>query len=110
MNIGFAEEYIPRRMCELGYGKDYLIRMRHLVLQPGEQRKLSAHNQVFVMVDPYCDVRVESNAGIFDMSEDSTNELHYEHRGDITITNHSIFINHVRFIQAIPNFCKTPCQ
>ena len=110
MNIGFAMEYIPRRMCELGHGKNYMIRMRHILLQPNEQRTISGQNNLFVMVDPYCDLRVESNAGLFDMSEGQANELQYEHRGDITITNHSIFTNHVRFIQAIPNPCKTPCQ
>lgn len=110
MNIGFAMEYIPKRMCEIGYGSDYFIRMRHLVLQPNEQRKITVHNQLFVMIDPYCDLRVESSTGVFDLSEDKANEIQYEHQGDITITNQSIFMNHIRFIQVLPKFCKTPCR
>ncbi|GAC1599262.1 MAG: hypothetical protein NVS3B8_11840 [Chitinophagaceae bacterium] len=104
-----ALEYIPKRMCELNYGTDYSIRFRHFVLQPGEGRKVHAYNQLFVLVEPFCDVRIESIAGLFDMSDDQANELQYEHRGDITILNRSIFINHVRFIQVIPKLCK-PCQ
>ena len=110
MTTDLALAYISKRVCELGYGSNYTIRLRHLVLQPTEERRISLHNQFFVLIEPYCDMRIESGAGIFDLSEDMANELQYEHSGDITITNHSIFINPVRFIQIIPNFCKTPCQ
>lgn len=110
MTTNLALEYISKRVCELGYGSNYTIRLRHLVLQPAEERKISIHNQLFVLIEPYCDMRIESDGGIFDLSEDMANELQYEHRGDITITNHSIFINPVRFIQVIPKFCKAPCQ
>lgn len=109
MNAILALEYIPKRMCELNYGSDYFIRFRHFVLQPGEERKLQAQNQFFLLVEPFCDLRIESVAGLFDMSEDQVNELQYEHRGDITVKNNSVFINHVRFIQIIPKICKTPC-
>ena len=102
-------EYIPKRMCELNYGPDYIIRFRHFVLQPREERKLQGQNQLLFLVEPFCDLRIESVAGLFDMSEDQVNELQYEHRGDIAITNQSIFINHVRFIQVIPKICKS-CQ
>jgi hypothetical protein len=110
MNTNFALDFIPKRMCELGFGVDYLIRARHLVLKPNETRKISAHNQLFILIDPYCDIRVESIAGLFDMSEDQANELQYEHRGDIMITNQTIFTNHARFIQVIPKYCKTLCR
>ena len=106
MTVGFALEYIQRNMCNC----DYTLSFRHLVLQPGEKRELPAHNQSILLIEPPCDTRVESDTGIFDHSEDLTNELQYEHSGDISITNHSIFLNHVRFIQVIPKNCTTPCQ
>jgi hypothetical protein len=110
MTSQLALEYIPKRMCELGFGSQYMIRFRHLVLQPMEKREIAANNQLVILIEPYCDVRIESGAGVFDLSEDHVNELQYEHRGDLKIINHSIFINHIRFIQVIPKFCKKPCQ
>ncbi len=109
MTSQLAIEYIPKRMCELGYGSHYTVRFRHLVLQPFEEREISVHNQLMILIEPFCDVRIESTAGMFDLSEDLVNEMQYEHRGDLKITNHSIFINHIRFVQVIPKFCKTPC-
>lgn len=108
MTTELALEYIKRRACEQCYGNDYTLRVRHFVLQPREKRKVDGHNQFFILIEPYCDLRVESAAAIFDITEDNINELEYEHRGDMTVTNHSIFVNHVRFIQVIPINC-TPC-
>jgi hypothetical protein len=81
-----------------------------LVLQPWEKREIAAQNQLMILIEPYCDVRIESGTGIFDLSEDLTNELQYEHSGILKITNHSFFINHICFIQVIPKHCKKPCQ
>jgi len=107
MTTSLALEYIPRRMCELCYS-DYHIRFRHLLLQQGEERVIAAHNQLFILVEPPNDLRVESTVGIFDLGEDLINELQYEHYGEIVITNRSAFINHVQFIQVIPklNTCQ----
>jgi hypothetical protein len=108
MTVELALEYIKRRACELCYGDDYTIRLRHFVLQPHEQRKVDGYNQFFILLEPYCELRVESGAALFDMSEDRINELQYEHRGEITILNQSMFVKHTRFIQVIPKSC-TPC-
>lgn len=110
MTTGFAIDYIPKRMCELGHGSQYIVRYRHMVMQPKEERKINATNQMFLLIDPCGDLRVESTAGLYDMSEDQVNELNYEHRGEITVINQSIFISHVRFIQVIPQICKNTCQ
>lgn len=109
MTEELALEYISRRACELGYGNDYTIRLRHFVLQPQESRKINSHDQFFVLLEPYCEMRIESATALFDMSEYQINELQYEHKGEITLTNQSIFVTHARFIQVIPKFCKKPC-
>jgi len=109
MTPQLALEYIPRRMCELGYSSQYILRLRHFVLQPLEIREITVHNQLMILVEPFCDVRIESQGGLFDLSEDMVNELQYEHRGNLKIINHSIFINHLRFIQVIPKLCNKPC-
>lgn len=103
MTIALALEYIPRRMCERGYGSDYLLRFRHLRLDPGEVREVEGYNQFFLLIEPPDDVTVESEFGFFDLSSDAVNEMQYEHQGAIVLTNLSPFSNHVRFIQVIPN-------
>jgi hypothetical protein len=101
MTINLALEYIPRRMQELGYKSDYYIRFRHLVLQPNEEQTIEAFNQFFYLVEEAQSVRVESETGIFDLSESATNEMQYEHQSKIHITNYLPSINHLRFIQVI---------
>lgn len=102
MTINLALEYIPRRMQELGYGNEYYIRFRHLVLEPEELLKIEAFNQFYILVDAPENVIVLSDFGLFDLSFNKTNEQQYEHQGFITIQNYSSTINHVRFIQVIP--------
>lgn len=108
MTTDLALEYIKRRTCELCYGDNYTLRVRHFVLQPYEQRIVDGHNQLFVLIEPYCDLRIESGAAIFDIAEQNINELEYEHRGDILLINQSMFHNHARLIQVVPNNCN-PC-
>lgn len=102
MTINLALEYIPRRMEELGYGKQYVLRFRHLVLQPNELLEIPAYNQFFILVEEASDVSVISEFGVFDLSLKNANEMLYEHQGKIKIQNYSASVNHVRFLQVIP--------
>ena len=102
MTINLALEYIPRRMQELGYKGNYYIRFRHLVLQANEEQTIDAYNQFYYLVEEAQNVRVESETGIFDLSENTTNEMQYEHQSKIKNKNYSSGINHLRFIQVIP--------
>ncbi|MDO9001388.1 MAG: hypothetical protein Q7W45_16600 [Bacteroidota bacterium] len=107
MTINLALEYIPRRMQELGYKGNYYIRFRHLVLQANEEQTIDAYNQFYYLVEEAQNVRVESETGIFDLSENTTNEMQYEHQSKIQIKNYSSGINHLRFIQVIPKHKTT---
>jgi|SRR5581483_6963361 len=102
MTTDLALEYIPRRMRELGYGDQYLLRFAHLVLQPNEVRSIDGSDQFFILVEEPVNIRVESDMGIFDMNASNTNEMIYEHQGQITVTNQFEIPNSVRFIQVIP--------
>lgn len=102
MTSDLALDYIARRMKEMGYSKDYLIRFRHVLLKLGEIREITAYNQIFLLIEPVHDIRIESDVGLFDLSEDHANEMQYEHRGRIKITNLSISQVNIRFLQAIP--------
>ncbi len=101
MTIDLALEYIPRRMEELGFGNRYILRFRHLVLQPSENLTLDAHNQFYILVDQPSGISIESQTGLFDLSTSSTNEMQYEHQGTIRIRNMNGRVMHLRFIQVI---------
>ena len=107
MTINLALEYIPKRMEELGFKNNYSLRFRHLVLQPNENQLIQAFNQLFYLVEEAENVRVESENGVFDLSEGATNEMQYEHQNHIQLINYSSDLRHVRFIQVIPNHIST---
>jgi len=102
MTSDLALDYIARRMREMGYGKDYLIRFRHVLLKVNEVRELTAYNQILLLIEPVHNMRIESDVGLFDLTEDHANEMQYEHRGRIIITNLSLSQINARFLQAIP--------
>ena len=102
MTINLALEYIPKRMEELGHGKNYTIRFRHLVMQGNETQFIDASNQFYYLVEEAEQVRVESETGVFDLSEKAVNEMQYEHQGKMQISNYLSGINHLRFIHVIP--------
>jgi hypothetical protein len=102
MTIDLALEYIPKRMTELGYAKeDYALKIRHLVFEPGEQGNIDAYNQLYILVEEAEDISVNSELGRFDLSSLNTNEMQYEHQGQIKIKNQSVQVRHIRFIQII---------
>jgi hypothetical protein len=102
MTSDLALDYIARRMNEMGFGKSYLIRFRHILLKLGEVREITAYNQIFLLIEPMPNIRIESDVGLFDLTEDHANEMQYEHRGRIRITNLSLVPTNARFLQAIP--------
>jgi hypothetical protein len=102
MTSEIALEYVRRRMQEMGHGAGYLLRLRHLLLRPGETREFIAYGQLFVLIETPVSIRVESDVGLYDLSDDQAREIQYEHRGYIQVINGSVAPNSVRFLQAIP--------
>ena len=102
MTINLALEYIPRRMQELGHGKHYHLRFRHLLLQAQQTLEVDAYNQIYLLVEEAEDINIESESGTFDLSLQNINEFQYEHQGKIIIENQSTQTRHVRFIQIVP--------
>ena len=106
MTINLAIEYIPRRMKELGYGRNYHLRFRHLVIPAGEKIEIDAYNQIYLLVEEAEDISIQSDSGIFDFSLANIDEFQYEHQGLINIENQSTQVRHVKFIQVIPHTRK----
>lgn len=104
MTAELVLEYIPRRMRELGYGKDYYLRLRHLVLRPNEHIEIEAWSDLFILVEEVSDVRISSDTGVFDLGTEAASEMQYEHQGLIEITNGSDAVTkHVKLVQIIPH-------
>jgi len=110
MTVEFAIAYIPLRMKELGYGKNYLMQAKHLILRPNEVREINAASQFWYLVDMSEEIIIESEFGMFDITDDTIDEIQYEHQGIITITNTSSELTSVRFIQIIPKNKVEQCQ
>ncbi len=101
MTPELAHDYIRRRMSELNYGDKYHIRFRHFLLNPHEERTIEAGHHLFILAAPRDNVRVQSEIGVFDVTETAVNELQYEHQGTIVLTNYSQLPQHVMMIQVI---------
>ncbi|MBL4898592.1 MAG: hypothetical protein JKX76_02970 [Colwellia sp.] len=102
MTTGFALEYIKRRMLELGFGDRFLLKYRHLQLQAREVRTIDANNQFYLLIEPDDTIAVSSKFGQYNISDRGINEMQYEHRGTIKVSNISEGYAYAKFIQVIP--------
>lgn len=102
MTIELAIDYIRRRMQELGHGDQYHLRFRHFVLTPRQQITIEAIDQLFILVEPIGAINIESTFGMYDLTVDHSNELQYEHQGQLRVANYTHRLQHARFIQVIP--------
>lgn len=102
MDTAFAIDFIPRRMYELGYGKNYITRWRHLQVDGNQVLKIDASNEYYFLIEPTQDFTVKSSLGTFDLKDTAINEQQYEHRGKIEIINDSRSPQLILFIQVIP--------
>ena len=107
MTINLAIEYIPRRMRELGYDDNYIIRFRHFVLVDNQLINVRAFaGEFYLLVEESSSIKIESECGIYDRADQNTNELIYEHHGEITIFNKDRSVTAAKMIQVIPQHKK----
>ena len=103
MTQEFALAYIPERMAELGFGKNYLPpKFRHFSLYAGETRTIDAYNEYFMLTEADIEISVSSEFGAYDLNDDTINEQLYEHQGKIVMTNKAKTVKQIVFIQVIP--------
>ncbi len=102
MNTDLALALIESRMRDMGHKQeDYYMNFKHCVLQSGEIREIEAYNEFYFLEHDPDDVNIRSDFGFYDLSNAKSNELKYEHQGQITLQNLSSLTNHVRFIQVV---------
>ena len=103
MTVEFAIAFIPNRMEELGYGKNYIIRWRNFQVAASETLSIDASNEYYLLINPANGIVVNSKSGVFDRTDASINEMQYEHKGKIQVKNTNPLSTLVLFIQVIPN-------
>ncbi len=102
MNELLAIEFARNKMQELGIGNRYLLRYRHLQLDPSHNLTLEGENDVWILLNQYPYARVISRTGIYDMQDKDINEMQYVHSGNVFITNTDKVQLHIKFLQVIP--------
>ena len=102
MTPDLALDYIPRRMEELGYGKNYHLRLKFIMLQPFEKRTIEAYNQLIILIQIGNTMKVESDMGVLDWDTENGTEWQFEHQGKIDMENYASSINYAQYIQVIP--------
>lgn len=106
MYLSFALDYIPRRMRELGFGENYAIRYRQIYIADSDTIKIEGENQLWIFIEPEGVLKIESQRGVYDMTDTAINIQQHEHAGKFTVTNNSGRAVHALFIQAIPGNLK----
>jgi hypothetical protein len=111
MNINFALEYIPRRMKELGYGDNYIIRTKLISVRDESIVTIEAQGgEFFLLVQDYNNLIIESDTGYYKQGTKLVTEQQYEHQGEIKIENTLGEFQYVRFIQVIPTHVEKKCE
>lgn len=87
MNENLAIEIAKCKMRELGYGQNYTLRVRHLLLQEAQTRILKVGNNLLILYNPVSFTRVSSKMGVFDVTFPKSDEMQYVHSGNVTLTN-----------------------
>lgn len=102
MTEGTAIEFAKLKMRELGVGDNYILRYRHIRLDPSEKIKVKGENHMYLLIDPEDLIKVSSKAGIYDVQDTAINELQHVHRGLIEVENLDLVRVSARFLQVIP--------
>ena len=87
---------------ELGYSNDYHLRLKYMYMAPGEIRTIEAYNQLIILVDVGRYVKVESDMGVMDWTDNNLRDYQFEHQGFVTVTNKWEGNNTLQYIQVIP--------
>jgi hypothetical protein len=89
MTVGFLQEYIPRRMKEMGHGDDYELEMRTIILNGGETISLTVRNSwIWTPLDLITtagDIEITSEFGHYSATGTNTRENHYEFTGQVKV-------------------------
>lgn len=102
MNAAMIPFYIESRMKELGHCNGYVMRIKHFVIGAEQTVKISAFGEIYILLEPVPDVRIESDLGVYSNVANAPEQQH-EHTGQIFLRNLTNDGDcNVQFVQAIP--------
>ena len=91
MTVGYLQEYIPRRMKEMGH-EDYELEMRTIILRGGETIPITTRNTwIWTPLDLILtagDIVITSEFGHYSATGLNTRENHYEFTGKVLVTSY----------------------
>jgi hypothetical protein len=89
MTVGYLQEYIPRRMKEMGHGDNYELEMRTIILSGDETIPLTTRNTwVWAPLDLIAtagDIEITSEFGYYTATGANSRENHYEFTGKVKV-------------------------
>lgn len=103
MKTEFVMQYLPRKMRAMGIGDNYLLTYKDVTVKASGTVRIKASNMFFFFVEGFTDrVRITSESGVYDLTNETLNEQMHEHTGEIKIENRDDrVILHLEFIVAI---------
>lgn len=92
MTVGFLQEYIPRRMKEMGHDGGYELEMRTIILKGGETIPLTTGNTwiwaPLDLIGTAGDIEITSEFGHYQATGANTRENHFEFTGQVKVRSH----------------------
>ena len=100
MSEEFALQYIPQRVRERGYDR-YRLEFQSLQLAPGEEREITAYNELWLLLEADEGIIIRSDYGLYSVRDEQAPENVHEHADQILIRNASHLVQRVQFIQVV---------
>jgi hypothetical protein len=100
MTEQFILQFIPRRIKELDY-QEYYISYADKVIEGGSIQAIQAYNSLYFIVDDPIGLRVESDYGVYDLTDNPSSDNVHQHRGEIIITNPGTDSRRIKFIKVV---------
>ena len=100
MREELAIRYIPQRVSERGFSRHRMV-FQDLNLRTGQSIKLTAYNEIWMLLNADDGLLIRSSFGIYDHRNQNLRENIHEHGDEIIIENNSNQPAKVSFIQVI---------
>jgi hypothetical protein len=105
MNFETAKQIAEQKKQQFDFNT-YKLQLITMQLAADEVREIAAYNTIFVLQNNPSGIKVESDYGLYDSTSELNEympEQQHIHRGQITVTNGSVFPLMVQFYKVIFN-------
>ena len=104
MTESMAIEIAKGMMREMGFNENYSLRFHHFDIKPLSKKVIKSFNYLYIITGNPEDVKIYSQRGFYDLSDDKVNNQQHIHSGVITLINedhaHAVTL---KLLQVIPH-------